>query len=101
MNVSFMTWQKRVSRGMNPEMAAELPSRKPLWMHKIELEEGRPLREILQEEAKAAEVTGYSCTALAKEWGVKKDTLGYWARRWGIHFPKGNPLGNPNLNNRG
>lgn len=101
MKVEYHTYRKRVERGMSPEEAAELPPGRPLWMWRIEKEEGRRLRDILEDAAKAARINNYSCAALAREWGVKKDTLGAWARRWGIHFPKGNPLGNPNLNNRG
>ncbi len=83
------TYYKRLAAGYDHEQAHTLPKHCPRWMRAIEEQEGQPLREILTAAAKAAPHTGYTCADLAREWGLHKDTLGHWCRKWGIVFPIG------------
>lgn len=87
MNISPSTYYHRLERDWSVEEAACCPVDMPLWMWRIEQEEGRSLRDMLAEGARAAKVTGYSLSDMADEWGVSRSKLGHWARKWGIHFP--------------
>ena len=82
------SYYKRLSYGYSVEEAHTLPKNKPRWMQRIEDEEQMPMRDLLAHAAVMAVATGYTCADLAREWGVHKDTLGYWARKWGIRFPR-------------
>lgn len=83
------TAPKRRRKGYTDIEARTLPSRKPLWLHRLEEAEGRPLADILEEAAAAAPYTGYGLKDLAKEWGVARSTLQYWSQKLGVSFPKG------------
>lgn len=76
----------RIARGESWEEAVR-PSWQPLWMHRIEQAEGRPLRDLLAEGADAAAQTGYSLRDLCAEWEVPYSRVKHWALKWGIHFP--------------
>lgn len=80
---------KRRRRGYTEAEARTIPSRKPLWLHRLEEAEGRPLADVLREAAAAAPVTGYGLKDLAEEWGVAPSTLQYWSQKLGVAFPKG------------
>ena len=80
---------KRRRKGYTAAEAQTLPSRKPLWLHRLEEAEGRPLADLLEEAAAAAPVTGYGLKDLAEEWGLAPSTLKYWSRKLGVSFPRG------------
>lgn len=80
---------RRLHKGYTHEEAYTLPPRKPLWLHRLEEREGRPLVDILEEAAAAAPYTGYGQKDLAREWGVPRSTLQYWSQKLGVSFPKG------------
>ncbi len=90
MNINRDTRRKRIQcYGYTPEEADNCPIGKPLWMYRIEQEEGRSLRSILEEAAATARDTGYTLRDLAREWNVNHATLLFWAHKWGIRFPCG------------
>lgn len=84
---AMVTVYKRVQRGESWEEALR-PGWQPLWMWRIEQEEGRPLRDLLAESAVMAHVTGYGLRHHAQEWGIKRTTLQHWCRQWGITWPR-------------
>lgn len=83
------TLAKRRRKGYTAAEAQTLPRRKPLWLHRLEEAEGRPLADVLREAAAAAPTTGYGLKDLAEEWGVARSTLQYWSHKLGVAFPKG------------
>tara|TARA_R100000687_G_C6431699_1_gene156012 strand:+ start:325 stop:582 length:258 start_codon:yes stop_codon:yes gene_type:complete len=58
-------------------------------MYRIEQEEELDMRTLLSDAAKTAHETGYTLRDLAREWDVNHSTLGHWAEKWGIRFPRG------------
>lgn len=87
---NYSTVHRRINEyGFTREEAVNCPSRTPLWMYRIEREEETPMKWLLEDAAKTAHETGYTLRDLAREWGVNHSTLGYWAEKWGIKFPRG------------
>lgn len=87
---NYSTVHRRIKEyGFTPEEAVSCPTGKPLWMYRIEREEETPMRWLLEDTANTAHETGYTLRDLAREWGVNHSTLGHWAEKWGIKFPRG------------
>jgi len=86
-SVAMVTVYRRVARGESWEEAVR-PAWQPLWMYRIEQEEGRPLRDILEEAAAAAPKTRYGLADLARKWGVPRKRIGHWCLKWDIRFPR-------------
>jgi hypothetical protein len=75
----YGTWHKRITRdGYTPEQAFHVPKRMPLWMWLIEQEERMPIIEVVRRE----QLAGVSDSMIAASFGVHKDTLGHWIRKW-------------------
>jgi hypothetical protein len=93
MEIDRRTRWKRINRyGFTPEEARNCPLRTPLWMYRIEQEEGMQMRDLLNDAADCAKHTGYTLADLAREWGVAHATLQHWATKWSINFPRGASL---------
>lgn len=85
---AMATVYHRVAAGFTWEEAVGCPADKPMWMHRLEQAEGRPLKELLEEAARLAPSTKYGLCDLAREWGVPRKRLSYWCSKWGIRFPR-------------
>jgi len=89
MSLSLKTQRRRIAAGYTQDEAENCPVRTPLWIYRIERDEGMSLREILADTAATARETGYTLPDLAREWGVPRSTLQHWASKYGVHFPQG------------
>lgn len=72
------TFYKRLDYGYTPEQALSIPKGMPRWMWQIEQEAGRDIIEVVRFERSL----GLSDARIAEGFGVKKDTLGHWIRKW-------------------
>lgn len=77
-NTQYSRFRKRISSyGFTPEEALHCPAGMPLWAYRLTQEEGQPLDAIIRRE-QACKV---SLARMAESFGVKKCTLGHWARK--------------------
>lgn len=74
----YSRYNKRITRdGFTPEEAFYCPPGLPLWVYRLEREEGLPFCEIAKRELSA----GVSIAQMALGIGVKKWTLEHWIRK--------------------
>lgn len=75
----YSRYNKRMTRyGFNHEQAFFVPVRQPLWQWLVEQEERLPIIQVVQRERNH----GVTDAEIARGFGVKKDTLGHWIRKW-------------------
>lgn len=88
--VNFSTLHRRIRYyGFTLDEAINCPSGVPLWMYRIEQDEGQQMVDLLRDAASAACETGYTLADLAREWGVNSHTLQHWSKKWGVEWPRG------------
>jgi len=75
----YQRYWRRVNRyGFTPEEAYKAPVRVPLWMFRIEIEEGLPFVEFLKREF----AFGLSLQSIALSIDVKYHTLYHWVKKF-------------------
>lgn len=75
----YQRYSARVRRyGFTPEEAFTIPKNKPLWMARIESDEGLSMVDIVKRERRV----GVSDAMIAASYDIHKDTLGHWIRKW-------------------
>lgn len=88
--LNFSTLHRRIKYyGYTLDEAINCPSGTPLWLYRIEQDEGMPLVELLRGAAATAKQTGYTLADMAREWGVAHHTLQHWSTKYGITWPRG------------
>jgi hypothetical protein len=71
-------YARRKRYGFTKKQAKEVPAGMPLWMWKIEQAEGMSFAKFVNNHMKF----GVSDAEIARSCEVKKDTMGYWIRKY-------------------
>jgi hypothetical protein len=71
-------WRRVAYYGFTPEEAFNAPIRVPLWMYRVEQEEGCSFVDFLKREF----AMGFSICAVARSIEVHQDTLYHWVRKF-------------------
>jgi len=74
----YQRYYQRIKAGkFTEEEAYHCPAHTPLWMYRLEKEEGIPLMEIIAQEL----ARGFCVAEIARSFEVHRDTLDHWIKK--------------------
>lgn len=71
-------YKRQTQDGYTVDEALLIPKGMPRWMWQVQQEEGCSIIEVIKRE----KLMSVSDADIARSFGVKKDTLGYWIRKF-------------------